>query len=101
MWPPQWLTQVPPDAIANGEGQLVIDFAEAFGVITKDSIAGKQGTPLVLRDWQKDLIRHIYASDGNDGFRQRLNLVGMPRKSGKSAIMSCLLYTSPSPRDRG
>ena len=90
MWPPQWLTQVPADAIANGEGELVIDFAEAFGVITKDSIAGKQGSPLVLRDWQKDLIRHIYATDGNDGFRQRLNLIGMPRKSGKSAIMSVL-----------
>ena len=90
MWPPQWLTKVPPDAIANGEGQLVIDFAEAFGVITKDSIAGKQGSQLVLRDWQKELIRNIYASDGNDGFREKLCLVGMPRKSGKSAIMSVL-----------
>ena len=48
MWPPQWLTPVAPEAIARGEGELVIDFAEAFGVITKDSIAGKQGTPLVL-----------------------------------------------------
>lgn len=99
MWPPQWLTQVPADAIANGEGELVIDFAEAFGVITKDSIAGKQGSPLVLRDWQKDLIRHIYAADDNDGFREKLCLVGMPRKSGKSAIMSVLatydLYFGP------
>jgi phage terminase large subunit-like protein len=90
VWPPQWLTPVPPDAIANGEGELVIDFAEAFGVITKDSIAGKQGSPLVLRDWQKELIRHIYATDGNDGFREKLCLVGMPRKSGKSSIMSVL-----------
>jgi phage terminase large subunit-like protein len=87
------LTEVPPDAIANGEGELVIDFAEAFGVITKDSVAGKQGSPLILRDWQKDLIRRIYATDGNDGLRQKLCLVGMPRKSGKSALMSiCAVY---------
>jgi phage terminase large subunit-like protein len=90
VWPPQWLTEVPTDAIAKGEGELVIDFAEAFGVITKDIIAGKQGSPLVLRDWQKELIRNIYATDGNDGFRAKLGLVGMPRKSGKSAIMSVL-----------
>jgi phage terminase large subunit-like protein len=87
------LTEVPPDAIANGEGELVIDFAEAFGVITKDSVAGKQGSPLILRDWQKDLIRRIYATDGNDGFREKLCLVGMPRKSGKSSLMSlCAVY---------
>jgi phage terminase large subunit-like protein len=90
VWPPQWLTPVAPKAIACGEGELVIDFAEAFGVITKDSIAGKQGTPLVLRDWQKELIRNLYAGDGNDGFQSKLALVGMPRKSGKSAVMSIL-----------
>jgi phage terminase large subunit-like protein len=84
------LTPVDPKAIASGEGELVIDFAEAFGVITKDSIAGKQGTPLVLRDWQKELIRNLYAGDGNDGFQSKLALVGMPRKSGKSAVMSIL-----------
>jgi phage terminase large subunit-like protein len=90
VWPPQWLTPVAPEAVARGEGELVIDFAEAFGVITKDSIAGKQGTPLVLRDWQKELIRNLYAGDGNDGFQSKLALVGMPRKSGKSSVMSIL-----------
>jgi phage terminase large subunit-like protein len=90
VWPPQWLTPVDPKAIACGEGELVIDFAEAFGVITKDSIAGKQGTPLILRDWQKELIRNLYAGDGSDGFQSKLALVGMPRKSGKSAVMSIL-----------
>jgi phage terminase large subunit-like protein len=87
MWPPQWLTPVPTDAIQNGEGELVIDFAEAFGVITKDSIAGKAGTPLHLRDWQKDLMRHVFATDGT-GYRHRINLIGMPRKNGKSALGS-------------
>ena len=99
MWPPQWLTQIPDDAIAKGEGELAIDFVEAFGIITKDSVAGRQGTPLILRPWQKELIRNIYAADDNGGFRSRLSLVGMPRKSGKSALMSILaaydLYFGP------
>jgi phage terminase large subunit-like protein len=84
------LTPVPAKDIETGEGQLVIDFIEAFGIITKDSVAGKQGTPLILRPWQKELIRHIYAGDGEGNFSARLSLVGMPRKSGKSAVSSAL-----------
>lgn len=87
MWPPQWLTAVPEDAIENGEGELVINFAENFGIITKDSIAGKAGEPLHLRDWQKELIRHVFAGDEN-GYRHRISLIGMPRKNGKSALGS-------------
>ena len=81
------MTPVPTDAIANGEGELVIDFAEAFGIVTKDSIAGKAGTPLILRDWQKELIRHVFATDGT-GYRNRISLIGQPRKNGKSALGS-------------
>jgi phage terminase large subunit-like protein len=86
-WPPRWLTPVPEVELANGEGQLVIDFAEAFGIVTKDSIAGKAGSPLNLREWQKELIRHVFAGDG-DGYRHRISLIGMPRKNGKSALGS-------------
>ena len=88
-WPPQWLTPVPAEALEQGEGQLVIDFAEAFGIITKDSIAGRAGTQMRLRDWQKELIRHVFASDG-EGYRQRTNLILMPRKNGKSALGSLM-----------
>jgi len=98
-WPPTWLTPVDEEALIAGKGNLAIEFVEAFGIITKDSIAGNQGTPLVLRDWQKELIRHIYASDGNGGFLNTVSLVGMPRKSGKSALASSLavfdLYFGP------
>lgn len=89
-WPPRWLTPVPEEALAAGKGQLAIDFIEAFGVITKDSIAGNAGTPLILREWQKDLIRHIYAGDGDGGFYNQIQLIGLPRKAGKSAIASSL-----------
>lgn len=87
MWPPQWLTPVPQSDLDNGEGEVAIDFAEVFGIVTKDSIAGKAGAPLVLRDWQKDLMRHVFAGD-DEGYRHRISLIGMPRKNGKSALGS-------------
>ena len=87
MWPPAWLTPVPDEALEQGEGNLVIDFAEAFGIVTKDSIAGKAGSPLVLRPWQKELIRHVFAGDG-ESYRAKISLVGQPRKNGKSALAS-------------
>jgi phage terminase large subunit-like protein len=86
-WPPRWLTPIEQEYLDNGEGDVVADFAEAFGIVTKDSIAGKAGDMLHLRDWQKELIRHIFAGD-ESGYRNRISLVGMPRKNGKSALGS-------------
>jgi len=86
-WPPQWLTPVPQFDLDNGDGDTVIEFAEAFGIITKDSVAGPSGQPLVMRDWQKQLIRHVFAGDGN-GYRNRASLILVPRKNGKSALGS-------------
>lgn len=92
-WPPKWLTPVPVECLDAGEGELVADFAEAFGIITKDSVAGGAGSPLVLRPWQKELLRHTYAH-ANGGLRHRINLIGMPRKNGKSALGSVMALTS-------
>jgi phage terminase large subunit-like protein len=89
-WPPTWLTPVPEEALAGKRGRLAVEFIEAFGVITKDSVAGRQGTPLVLRDWQKELIRHVYAEDDTGNLRHRICLLGLPRKQGKSAVASSL-----------
>ena len=93
-WPPAWLTPVPEEAIELGrEMEPVVGFVEAFGMITKDSVAGKAGSPLVLREWQKSLLEHLFAWD-KGGLRNRVSLVGMPRKSGKSALGSMLgLYS--------
>ena len=38
-WPPRWLTPVSDEAIARGDGEYAIEFAEAFGTIGKDGIA--------------------------------------------------------------
>jgi len=88
-WPPAWLTPVTDEQIAKGKGEAVIAFAETFGIITKDSVAGKAGVPLQLRDWQKDLFRNVFAHD-DKGLKHRINLIGMPRKQGKSALASTL-----------
>jgi phage terminase large subunit-like protein len=93
-WPPRWLTPVPEEAIARGRVmEPVVEFVEGFGRITKDSVAGSAGGPLILRNWQKTLLEHLFAWD-DDGLRHRISLVGMPRKNGKSALGSVLgLYS--------
>jgi phage terminase large subunit-like protein len=88
------LTPVPDDAINRGDGEFAIEFAEAFGTIGKDGIAGKVGDALVLRPWQKELVKRIFARDTDGGLRARVALVGTPRKSGKSALASMLALYS-------
>ena len=87
MWPPKLLTPVDQHFLDQGEGDLVINFAEAFGIVTKDSIAGRAGEPLNLRSWQQELIRHVFAGDEH-GYKNKVSLIGMPRKNGKSALGS-------------
>jgi phage terminase large subunit-like protein len=62
-------------------------------MITKDSVAGNTGEPLVLRDWQKQLLLRLFAWE-NGGLRHRVSLVGMPRKNGKSALGSVIALYS-------
>ena len=89
-WPPRWLTPVPEKAIERGRREEpVAEFAEAFGIITKDSVAGKSGAPLVLRGWQQSLLEHMFAFE-NGGYRHQSQLVLMPRKNGKSALGSVI-----------
>ena len=89
-WPPRWLTKVPPADIARGDGELASDFIESFCRITKDSVAGVTGTPLVLRPWQRQLLGGLLARREDGGLRHRQALIGMPRKNGKSALLSGL-----------
>ncbi len=90
MTSPAWLTPVPQEAIDRGDGDFLIRFADAFATITKDSVAGRSGTKLVLREWQKTLLRQVFARDEDGGLRHRISLIGMPRKSGKSALGSVI-----------
>lgn len=90
-WPPAFLTPVDSVSVARGDGDVAIAFAEAFGSIGKDGIAGRAGQGLRLRYWQKELLRHLYARDEFGGYVARTALIGMPRKNGKSALSSAAI----------
>lgn len=90
-WPPAVLTPVSDEAIANGDGEFAALFAEAFGSIGKDGIAGRAGEALKLRDWQIELLKRLYARDENGGLMAQTALIGMPRKNGKSALSSAAI----------
>lgn len=90
-WPPRYLSPVASDDLARTRGDHVIDFAEALCTITKDSIAGNAGQPLVFRDWQKELTRHLFAEKENGLLTHGRALVGLPRKNGKSAWLASVV----------
>jgi phage terminase large subunit-like protein len=99
-WPPRWITPVPENSLATSHGIKASDFINTFAVVTKDSVGGKAGTPMQLRDWQKNLLESAFAADG-DGFRHSVSLVGQPRKNGKSALASGIALWSLLTGPRG
>ena len=64
----------------------VIRFCE-FLPITAGIHAGKR---LVLRPWQKEIVRAIYATDENGLRKVRTALISLPRKNGKTALAAAL-----------
>jgi phage terminase large subunit-like protein len=90
-WPPRFLSPTDPDDLARSRGDHVIDFAQALCTITKDSIAGNAGSPLIFRDWQKELTRHLYAEKEDGTLRHSRALIGVSRKNGKSAWLASLV----------
>lgn len=90
-WPPAWLTPVSERALELSDGVYVSEFAETFGSIGKDGIAGAMGEPLRLRDWQRSLLDCVYARDEDGGLQFQTCLIGMPRKNGKSALSSAAI----------
>jgi phage terminase large subunit-like protein len=90
-WPPAYLTPVSDEQIAQGDGEFAAEFAETFGSIGKDGIAGRAGEALRLRSWQVELLKRLYARDADGGLAFQTALVGMPRKNGKSALSSAAI----------
>lgn len=86
--PPRWLTPVTPAEMRRGDGDLYADVVNACGRIVKDSIAGAVGAPLVMRPWQRQLLRRVFARRADGMLKHRTALIGMPRKNGKSALIS-------------
>lgn len=89
-WPPLYLSPVPQEDIDRGDGEEVCESIELLCTITKDGFAGKAGDPIVLREWQRQLIFHLFARRKDGRLRHRTALIGMPRKNAKSALGSGL-----------
>lgn len=87
---PRWLTNVPAVDLKRSRGDDVVAFAEALCKITKDSIAGSSGEPMIFRPWQKDLTKRLFAVKADGTLRHRTALIGLPRKNGKSAWLSAI-----------
>lgn len=87
---PRYVTPVSEEEMRRSRGDDIIEFSEALCKITKDSVAGAAGEPLVFRDWQKDLTRRLFAVKDNGRLKHKVALIGLPRKNGKSAWLSAL-----------
>lgn len=74
----------------RGDGPVAVDFINGLCKITKDTVAGSVGEPIVLRPWQVSLLESLLARRTDGRYRHRQALIGMPRKNGKSALGSGL-----------
>ena len=89
-WKPEYLTKVDSKDLKRSRGDEIIEFAEALCKITKDSIAGASGEPLIFRPWQKELTRHLFIENTDGTLKHKRALIGLPRKNGKSAWLSAI-----------
>lgn len=99
-WPPRWLTSVPPKALAASRGDETTDFINTFCRVTKESIGGRAGDLVVMRGWQRELLRHLFAVRADGLLKHRQSLIGVARKNGKSALgagiaLDHLLFAAP------
>jgi phage terminase large subunit-like protein len=92
-WPPAILTPVSQAEIDRGDGQIAGDFIECL-TQTKDTVAGRVGEQLQLRDWQRNLLNHLLARREDGRLKHRTALIGMARKNGKTTIGSGLALYS-------
>jgi phage terminase large subunit-like protein len=82
---PLFLTDVSPEDIARGDGGEFLNFTQ-FLRVTKDSVGGSAGEPMIMRDWQSDMVRRLFARKADGRLKHRQALIGVPRKNGKSAL---------------
>lgn len=84
--PPRWLTPVSPADLRRSDGLLYADLIDTTCRITKDSIAGGVGQLLIMRPWQRQLLRRVFARRADGYLKHRTALIGTPRKNGKSEL---------------
>lgn len=87
---PRWESPVTSAEMRAGDGASAIDFIQRHCRITKDSVGGKRGELIRLRDWQQLEFYRLLARR-NDGRRKhRMGMLGVSRKNAKSGKASGL-----------
>lgn len=86
--PPAIITRPSLEAMQSGDGRKVIDFLQAHARITKESLGGRSGELLRMRQWQINIASAMYARRPDGRYQHRRALLGLPRKNGKSALGS-------------
>lgn len=96
---PRWSSPVTKQEMVEGDGATIIEFIEEHCRITKDSIAGPRGQLLEVRDWQQLQLYRLFARRADGKRKHRTGLLGLPRKNGKSALLSgiCLAEADNGP----
>ncbi len=84
-WPARWST-LNPTARTRTRGGQAAEFINTYCRITKTSVGGDAGELIRLRPWQLKLLDALLAEGGDGRLLHRSALVGLPRKSGKSAL---------------
>ena len=79
---PTWST---PKLYPRSDGAQVADFAATFLHVSKGVRAGQ---PLLLTQWQLDLLDSLYERRPDGLLRYRRSLIGLARKNGKSLLGS-------------
>lgn len=82
------MTTVTAADISRGDGADVRSFMGDYCRITKESIGGHAGDPLVLQVWQQQLIDRLFARRPDNRRKHRTALIGVPRKNGKTALIA-------------
>ena len=83
-WKPAFYT---PRKYLGTDGDEIIAFAEAHFQVLKGF---KAGAPLSFTNWQKWLLRSLFERTDSGRLRYRRALIGLPRKNGKSLMMSAV-----------
>ena len=77
-----------------------------FTTAADDAIDLAAVAGLNLMPWQEYVLRNSLGEKQDGKWASFVNCLVIPRQNGKNALiearqLACLLYTSPSPRDRG
>ena len=80
--------------------ERAISFIERFITHTKGELTGK---PLLLEDWQKDIVSKIFGWKTDEGLRRyRTVYIQVPRKNGKTTLCAAIgLYMLYADNERG